>query len=203
VQDREEPEDDRGEEKVESHAALSFDGEKHLYGRGPTGRVFASPARRRVGVVDEVAGVRIDAQLAAGLVGDRPDVREEAGLRAVLDGGVELRAGAHGVEEVLHVQHRQRIIPDDVRAIRRLRKGLLPNDFVFQVVEDIPITVDEDAAVGAEDDRAAFAVEESKTVAALTVLGDHLAAVRPKFIGDFLGIGKLPVILKVEALADG
>src|SRR4051812_25069660 len=93
------------------------------------------------------------------------------------------------------------IIPSELEAIARLRLDVLFHRFVFQIVEDIPIAIEHDAARRSQNCRAARPAERLETVAALSLPNDRLPALEVE--RRFLRVGKLPIILIVIAATGG
>ena len=88
-------------------------------------------------------------RVAARLMRDGAEVTEHRRLRTIGDRGVEFRARANGVDEVLHVELGEEIIACRVQGIALLRCRRLLDHLVPQVSEHPAILVDDQAALGA------------------------------------------------------
>src|SRR5438067_277221 len=89
-----------GSESKNRHSPLRCAQGDMLCAGSPLGSVGTRPELHRIGVADDVTGLRIGVQLPTRLLGDRAEVTEQARLRAILDRQVEFRAGSDRVEPV-------------------------------------------------------------------------------------------------------
>src|SRR6478609_6980398 len=100
----------KGAWKGRSQTALSEDAIKKPLRetRLPPPLVRPRPPLHRVDVPKNSPVRRIDLELASRLMRDRAEVTEKAGLRAVADRRVQFGARPDRVDEVLHVEQRER-----------------------------------------------------------------------------------------------
>src|SRR5258708_39244757 len=96
--------------------------------RRPSRSVASRPTLCRVIVTDDVTILGVDVQRSPRLLRDRTEVTHHAGLRAVLDGEVELRAHANRVEPVRHMERRESVVAGAVEGIALVRGDRLLAD---------------------------------------------------------------------------
>src|SRR5215207_6942724 len=91
----------------------------------PPWRVRPRPATHRVLVAQNAPRRRVGLGLPPRLVRNRAEMTEQSGLGPISDGRVELRAAPNGIDEVAHVQLRERVIASRVQRVALLRHDRL------------------------------------------------------------------------------
>src|SRR5216683_7172897 len=142
----------------------------------PPWRVLALPVRHRRIIALDMARRGIDAQRATRPLRDVAEVAEQHALRPFLDRLAERCAGANRGHEVLDVQAGHVVVGTDVETVTCLRREILLDDRVLEVIDDIPVAVHHHASGRAEDCGTARATVGGQAVAALSLPDDGLPA---------------------------
>src|SRR2546423_6961482 len=162
--------------------------------------VFSRPPPGRALIAEDVSVLRIRGELPTYLLRDCSEVAQHSTFRAVLDRCRELGTCPHRADEVVNVQLRQPVVSHGVETVGlRCPRCDLPDNLVLEIVDDVPVTIDYHAAIGAEDGRATGPPIKLEPIAALALPDDALAAFEHE--RRFLGVGELPVVGVMEASA--
>src|SRR5438552_15329836 len=146
-----------------------------------------------------MAGRGIDAERATRPLRDVAEMAQQHAPRPFLDRLAERCAGAYRGNEVVAGQAGRVVVGADVEPVTRLRREILLDDRVLEVVDDVPVAVHHHAPGRAEDCGTARAAVGGQAVAALSLPDDGLPA--GELERGFLGVGELPVIVEVIATA--